>query len=204
MAARDFGDCAGLDPDSPWGYFNCGVVLDRAGDKRAAIADFTAALKRDPEWAIAYQNRGLVELELGLHETALADFDAAIARGRSYPAVLVGRAMALEGLKRPQEADAAFDQALAKADADNDDPSKDEPASLRLRIAFAFRIAGRDPARARHLFEDVLARNPRDSQALYGLGMLAAADDRPDKAISYFTRAWTSIRPLPIAGVFGR
>ena len=48
LAAADFGQCTGIWPEFAWGYFNRGCVLDRTGNKAAAIRDFTAALDRDP------------------------------------------------------------------------------------------------------------------------------------------------------------
>ncbi len=61
-AAADFGQCAGIWPEFAWGYFNRGCVLDRAGNKSAAIRDFTAALDRDPALIAAHVNRGLALL----------------------------------------------------------------------------------------------------------------------------------------------
>ena len=82
-ASGDFGQCTGLWPEFAWGYFNRGCVLDRAGDKAAAILDYTAALERDPGLVPAYVNRGLARLERKQDAPALADFDRAAAPGRA-------------------------------------------------------------------------------------------------------------------------
>ena len=115
-AAADFGQCAGIWPEFAWSYFNRGCVLDRTGNKGAAIRDFTAALDRDPGLVPAYVNRGLARLELKQYASALADFDQAHALGARDASVSAGRGVALESLGRHREADAAFADCFACCD----------------------------------------------------------------------------------------
>ncbi len=182
-AAADFGQCIGIWPEFAWGYFNRGCVLDRIGNKAAAILDFTAALERDPGLAPAYVNRGLARLELKHHALALVDFDRSRELGARQPAISAGRGIALEGLGRHHEADRAFADCFGHADV--------LPASARARLAwsYGFALSARDPNKARAAFDDALRIDPRSSQALYGLAMLAMSRGRNAEAIRDFDRA---------------
>jgi eukaryotic-like serine/threonine-protein kinase len=182
-AAADFGQCTGIWPEFAWGYFNRGCVLDRTGNKAAAVLDFTAALDRDPEFVPARINRGLALLELKQYAQALADFSRAVALGAHDASVSAGRGIALEGLGFHHEADAAFADCFARA--------QGLPASNRARLAWAygFAVSERDPDKARAAFDDALSHDPRNAEALYGLGMLAMNQGRNAEAIRGFDQA---------------
>jgi serine/threonine protein kinase/tetratricopeptide (TPR) repeat protein len=183
QALGDFGHCIGLWPEHPWGYFNRGCVLDRMGLKADAIGDYTAALDRDPELAAAISNRALARVELQQYGPALEDFDRAIALGGAGDAALVaGRALALEGLGRHAEADEAFGEAFAMS------PESD-PTRVRLRWTYGFAVSSRLPDRARAAFDEVLGRNPRHPQALYGRAMLAMNGGDLALGLKFFDRA---------------
>jgi serine/threonine protein kinase/Tfp pilus assembly protein PilF len=183
LAGDDFSTCIGLWPEFAWAYFNRGYVLHQIGRKEQACADYTAALERDPQFVNAYLNRGLVQLELRQFAAALADYDQAAALGRDDASVYAGRGIALEGLGRPQEADAAFDLAFARMET--------APAKVRsqIRWTYGFAVAARLPEKARQAFNLVLQENPNHPQALYGCGMLRAAQNRPEEALHYFNQA---------------
>jgi eukaryotic-like serine/threonine-protein kinase len=182
-AAADFGQCAGIWPEFAWSYFNRGCVLDRTGNKGAAIRDFTAALDRDRGLVPAYVNRGLARLELKQYAPALADFDQAQTLGAQDAGVSAGRGIALESLGRHHEADAAFADCFARAEG--------LPASTRARLAWAygFAISARDHDKARAAFDDALRHSPRDFQALYGRAMLAMSLGQNAEAVREFDRA---------------
>jgi tetratricopeptide (TPR) repeat protein len=57
-----------------------------------------------------------------------------------------------------------------------------------LEMASVAQKAG-DRPRARKLYEAALAKNPRDAEALAGLGDLARAEGRSTDAIGYYQRA---------------
>jgi len=183
LAAGDFGACTGLWPEFAWGYFNRGCVLERAGRKAEAADDYTAALRRDPAFALAYVNRGKVRLELRQYAPALADYDEALALGNAGAVVHAGRGMALESLGRHAEADAAFRRAEALAATD--------PPAVRTRIdwTYAFAVSGRLPGEAKRAFGRVLAAEPANPQAHYGLAMMAATRGETDEAIGHLGRA---------------
>ena len=86
-------------------------------------------------------------------------------------------------MKRFADADAAF--ALARSRA------ADLPAKARARILWAYGSAVllRLPDRARQAFDEVLASDPAQPQALYGLGVLAVERGETTEAIARFDRA---------------
>jgi tetratricopeptide (TPR) repeat protein len=182
LAVRDFSSCISLQRDLPWGYFNLAYALNRSGDKRAAIEAYSQALEKDAHYVPAYVNRGLVQLELGQYAEALADFEQARCLGRQDAPLQAGRGMALEGLQRYSEADEAFSLAFR--------PMADgTPVSTQMRLAYGFMVSTRLPVSAREAFNEVLSQQPRCLEALYGLAMLEAGQDRVDQAIRYFDRA---------------
>jgi len=86
--------------------------------------------------------------------------------------------LAYEKAGRPVEARAAFERALAFG--------RDyEPLYLHL----ADLVLADDPARAATLYQRVLASNPTDASAHYGLGRVAAAQGRQDEALKHFYQA---------------
>jgi serine/threonine protein kinase/tetratricopeptide (TPR) repeat protein len=183
LAAADFGQCIGLWPESAWGYFNRGCVLERDGRTTEAISDYTAALQHDADFAPATINRGWALLKLKRHAEALVDFDRALARGRRDGMLHAGRGIALEGLKRHAEADLAFAAEFARA------APRPDQARARLCWLYGFAVAERLPEKARIAFDDVLLQDPRHPEALYGRAMLAAAAGRSEQGIAALNRA---------------
>ncbi len=184
LAAGDFGICTGLWPESAWGHFNHGYVLDRGGHKSEAIAAYTAALEREPAFVPALVNRGLAQLERKQHQLALADFEEAARLGQDEAFLQAGRGIALEGLGRHAEADRAFATAFAK------NGNALDAAGQRLHWVYGFAVARRLPERAAAAFEEVLRRDPEQPQALYGKAMLVVENHTQlDQAIGLFARA---------------
>ncbi len=183
LAAGDFGTCIGLWPEFSWGYFNRGYALNQSGLKPEAIDSYSAALKRDAQLLPAYVNRGLARLDLKQYSLALADFDRAMQMGRADGYLHAGRGVALEGLKRSDEADAAFEKAFATIE------SRAESDGTRVELTYAFAVSHRLPDKARAIFERLLRNDPKDVQALYGMAILASEQDDPWVAMQYLDRA---------------
>jgi serine/threonine protein kinase/tetratricopeptide (TPR) repeat protein len=183
VAAADFGHCTGLWPEFAWGYFNRACVLDKCGKKQEAIDDYTAAIQRDPNFAAAYANRGLALLELRRFADALADFEVARSFGKADAAFLASHAMALEGVGRHADADTTFAAALSSVGHLN------SAERLPILWAYGFSVSSRLPEEARRAFQQVLAEQSDNQQALYGMAMLAMNDGENDVALEYFHRA---------------
>jgi tetratricopeptide (TPR) repeat protein len=122
-------------------------------------------------------------LELRRYEEALADFDRVAARGQESAFLFAGRGVALEGLRRHREADDAFRVARARAE------GEPEAVGTRVRWVYGFTVAARLPERAREAFDEVLAREPRHAQALYGKAMLLAEEGKDMEALGFLNRA---------------
>ena len=102
--------------------------------------------------------------------------------GAGDAAMVAGRGLALEGLGRHADADEAFGEAFAMA------PESD-PARVRLKWTYGFAVSARLPERARAAFDEVLRRDPRHPQALYGRAMLAMNGGDLALGLRFFDRA---------------
>ena len=65
-----------------------GVLYEHAGDKEAAIGDYSEVIKLDPSSAVAYFNRGNVYDQMGEHDRAIADYTEAIKLDPTDPDVV--------------------------------------------------------------------------------------------------------------------
>ncbi|MGE0409193.1 MAG: tetratricopeptide repeat protein [Amphiplicatus sp.] len=64
---------------------NRGIIYNRAGDYRAAFADFDAALEIDRSLAEAYVNRGNTYFLTGRNDEAIGDYERSITLGVNKP-----------------------------------------------------------------------------------------------------------------------
>ena len=131
----------------------------QADNLRNAEREFAAGLKQSPDLYPAQAGNAYVELARRSYDRARTGFDRALMRDARYVPALVGRGQALLGLKRDDEALAAFEAAIAI------DPSLTD---LRARI-------------------DVLRF--RNVQALIGSARTSASQGRLDEARATYTRA---------------
>jgi tetratricopeptide (TPR) repeat protein len=74
-----------------------GVLYERAGDKEAAIKDYSQAIALDPTNALAYFNRGNVYDQQGEHDRAIADYTQAIKLDATDPDVFNNRGQVYDG-----------------------------------------------------------------------------------------------------------
>jgi tetratricopeptide (TPR) repeat protein len=183
LAAADFAACIGLWPEFAWGHFNLGYALSQSGRQAEAVESYTAALKQNPEFLPAHVNRGWLLLELKQFANALHDFEHALERNADDAFLHTGRGVALEGLGRPSEADESFRKAFALIGAES------SPVRARVLVLYGFAVLARLPDRARSAFEEVLQDQPFHTQALYGLALLAVAQNESPQAISLLDKA---------------
>jgi Flp pilus assembly protein TadD len=85
-----------------------GLVYLSKDDSRGATQAFTAALEVDPTHDDARLNLAALELAYGDFAGALKRFDEVLANRPDDPELVTSRAVALRGLKRFDEADAAY------------------------------------------------------------------------------------------------
>ena len=65
-------------PENPLVYNNRGMFELAAGDRGAAVEDFSRALRLDPDYHFALTNRGKASLDAGDTTAAIADFDRSL------------------------------------------------------------------------------------------------------------------------------
>lgn len=130
-AVVEFDAAIRLDPGHLASYLPRAIARHRAGDPRAALADYADVIRVRPDDVFAYISRGQAYHELGAYDRAIADYDEAIRR-------------------RPADADALLRRGLARyRSGDHAGSIADFTATLRL-----------DPqnARASEFRADALAR----------------------------------------------
>ncbi len=89
-ALAQFDRVVSLLPQSPFGWFNRGLVKRDLKDCRGALEDFDRAVNLDPGYFNALYQRGNCRQALGHHEEAIADYSKAI----SQPGRIDGRFLA--------------------------------------------------------------------------------------------------------------
>jgi tetratricopeptide (TPR) repeat protein len=176
-AVADFSAAVACGPGHAWTHFDRGLALARAGRPLDARLAYDQALAIDPGLVEARVDRGLVELELNETDAALIDLRAAVAAGCCQVGVLAALGETLARVGRGAEAEALFDDLLAR---DPDDP-------LVLAARGMTRLE-QDPAAARHDFATVLRRDPRSATAHYGVARIVRGTD-PPVAIEHLDRA---------------
>ena len=115
QAALDaLGRATAILPDMPEAVFERIEILRNAGRAPEAEAELQQALSRDPAFlAEAHDRRGERLLDQGHEDEALACFERSLALRPGHPATLMRLGLAFLGLKRHDDALAAFRAAVA-------------------------------------------------------------------------------------------
>jgi tetratricopeptide (TPR) repeat protein len=172
-ALADANEAVRLDPESPLAHLERAhalASLDRA-DEAVAAAD--RALVLDPSRTEARAIRALVNAAADRLEVALADLDAAL-EGGAAPDLLAMRATILERLRRPGEAVAGFDRALAQ---------RPDVLDWRRALARNLVVVG-DQARAEREWAAIIAAEPDDLDARRAHVQVCLALHRPADALA--------------------
>jgi tetratricopeptide (TPR) repeat protein len=93
-------------------HFSQGFALEKRGDLKGALAEYSQAIAIDPNYALAYNNRGLVRYDLGDKRAALADYNQAIRINRKYAEAYNNRGVVRYDLGDKQAALADYNQAI--------------------------------------------------------------------------------------------
>jgi len=89
-----------------------GVLYEAAGDKDAAIGDYTEAIKLDPSDPDVFNNRGQAYDSKGEPDLAIADYSQSIRLSRDNPRAFFNRGLAYANKAEYQRAITDFDQAI--------------------------------------------------------------------------------------------
>ncbi len=209
------------DGRSPEAWYFSGLVLQRGGQSKDAVAAYDRALSLRPGDAATYYNKGVALERLGLDAEALAAYDQA-ASLRPDAATHYGRGNALRRLGRDADALAAYDQALSLRPGDAatlhnkgfvlgrlgryEDALAAYDQSLSLRPGDAatqhnkgamLERLGRDTD-ALAAYDQALSLRPDDADAHYGRGNALRRLGRDDEALAAYDQA-VSLRPADAA-----
>lgn len=127
-ADRWFHRAVAAAPSSPFAYAEWGEARLIRGDLDGAIELFRRAQTRAPGWADPPKLEGDALARLGRHRAALGRYREAAKRAPRWGAIHLARGFSLFALQRPEEARAAFVQALKL------DLSEDDRASVRALL----------------------------------------------------------------------
>ena len=175
-AEQRYRAAAELDPMLAAAYVNLGALLHAQERSPEARDVLETALAIEPDDADARRSLGLVLLDLGDEAGAEAEFreETRLAPGRPGPLCRLGKALARQ--KRPQEALAAFEAALAA------DPEHGESWH---EIAFAHAGADRFEE-AEAAFLEARRIEPANAAYAYNLGQFLLKRGRKAEALAVF------------------
>jgi tetratricopeptide (TPR) repeat protein len=166
-------------PDCWMARNNLGMLRLQAGEVKAAIADFEAALASNPRHEKAQSNLGLAQLQLGHVPEAIAHYEAALRLQPRYPEAHNNLALALLRAGRRDEADVHLRQALEQAP---------DYAEAHYNLALLMLDAGRlDEALAHG--QRAVDLEPGDARAHCNLGIALAQAGRLEEARAHFDQA---------------
>ncbi|MDG3005669.1 protein kinase domain-containing protein [Paludisphaera mucosa] len=163
-----------IDVTSFWAWFALGHCHYEQGRFGEAVGDFTACVVARPDFAWGHFNRGLTLARAGRPRDALDAYDRALALDPDFAEARVDRGLVELELDLPARAEDDLRIALAR--------SRREP---RVPAALGDALARQGKAaEAERLFDDLLARSPRDAGLRAARGVVrlrtdleAAADD---------------------------
>ena len=93
-------------------HFSQGFALEKRGDLKGALAEYSQAIAINPKYADAYFGRGNVRYNLGNKQAALADYNQAIRINRKYAEAYYNRGLVRYNLGDKQGALADYDGAI--------------------------------------------------------------------------------------------
>lgn len=163
---------------------NLGLVLQRQGAAKAALAAYDAALALDPELAAVHNNRGVALQTLGRFEAAAASHQAAIALRPGSVDAHLNLGAALQRLGRFEAAAASCRTALAL---------RSDHAGAHANLGLALLALDR-PGEALGHHRAALSAAPDSPEFHSNLGLALQALGDPSAATAAFERA-IALRP---------
>ena len=172
-AAAAYTTCIALEPDTPWAYYNRGLIRLQQQDPRGADADFGKAIARGLDIAPMRMNRAIARKGIPDYDGALDDLN-----------VILGRAdaPARAWFLRAEIRELANDKAGAQRD--RDQGLRTEPRDELSWSTRGYSRMNREPAEALRDFDRALAINPRSRDALLNKSyVLADVLERPREGL---------------------
>ena len=176
---------AELAPRNAHFLHDLGVALDRAGNKREALAAFAAAVALRHDYVSAIFHSGQLHAELGEREDARDRFSLALAFDPRSSAARIALSRLLAESEGLEAAIALLRDAIEEQTAD---------AAVYCRLAVLLKQRG-DGAGAEALYKAAIGRFPKDPAPLVNLGVVELGQSGdPGKAEALFLRA-LELRP---------
>lgn len=149
---------------------------------REAIADYDTVLERTPNYAPAFYGRAKAKRSLNQIEAALQDYSRAVALDPLNPQFLESRGWVFLLLKRADEAQADFEQALVYGKYDDE---------VLDGLAYVYQNKRNDPARAADIYRQLATLEPGRSRWLhqYGFSLMMAHDCRAIEVLDRYMAA---------------
>ncbi len=180
------------DGRSPEAWYLSGIVRQRAGQSKEAVAAYDRALSLRPGDAASYYNKGVALEHLGRDEDALAAYDRAVSL-RPDAATHYGRGNALRRLGRDADALAAYDQVISLRPGD---------AATQHNKGFVLGRLGRyEDALA--AYDRALSLRPGDAASQHNKGAMLERLGRYEDALAAYDQAVT-LRPGDADAHYGR
>ena len=159
-------------------YLNRGLAESQAGDHKAAVGDFDAALRLNPTSAQALNNRAGCHTYLGNWAAALRDFDSAILL-KPDSDYIINRGILRQKMGDSIGALKDFDTVIGY------DPRNTRALCER---ADSYRVLG-DWTRAIQGYKTILGLNPAHAHAAFWLGAVLLETGDPERAAAMLNNA---------------
>jgi eukaryotic-like serine/threonine-protein kinase len=164
-------------------YYSEGLQLARQGKNLEAVKQFEAATKEDPGFALAYSKLGGTYAALGYGDKA---------QEASRKAVDLSDKVSPQEKYLIEAEDARVSRNLAKAIASYENLVKVLPDDLDVQYALARLYEDSDSFdKARAYYQNLLARDPKNLDALLHMGWVEIRTDNPQGSLDYLNRGFT-------------
>ncbi len=208
-AEREYREALRLDPSIIEAHFNLGLIHEAEGRFDEAVREYGEAIKLAPALARPHNHLGFALETKGLLEEAVREYLVALTADPTDPETLdnLGNVYVKQG--RPDDAIAAFEQAIAELEQAHRDYVRVGPillspsnqlAAVRTNLGIAFEAKGRvddatreyreairlDPGRAEahNALGDLLRRRGRAVEAVEQCRLALELNPRPEFALS--------------------
>lgn len=164
-------------------YYTEGSELVRAGKHLEALKKFQSAIQEDPDFALAYSKLGETYAKLGYGDDAERSSQKAVELSENLQAQEKYRIVASHAriANNTEQAIQAYESLARIAPGDSD---------VRFNLAELYRAAGQYD-KARDGYTALLSQDPRNSDALLGIGRAEVARGNAQKGLEYLGRALT-------------
>ncbi|QNN65246.1 tetratricopeptide repeat protein [Sphingomonas rhizophila] len=158
-----------------------GIAHADLGRPKAAIADYTAALRLQPNYPEAYYDRALAYEQTGKMSAALRDYGSAISQNSKDADSYFRRGLIYLNTR-------SFDEAISDFTRSHDLDPKDEWPLANRGLAYAWK---KDTVHAKQDFAAVRAIDPQNRVLVHGEGLLLLLANDLNAAVDHFSKALT-------------